>query len=169
MGMVSPAFSLDLAPRLLVERLAAAGTDERRRWRSRRAAAGRTVPPRTPPLRGPRRPPRPCGRSAPTESSPSRSLAPPRRPTAGRRRPGPPRSPPGRPPPRGTHRSGRRSSRHRLHVCSPLGHHADSPWAAGPDARRRGGPSSSWADRCGLMSNTTFFTVPVNANGFWSS
>jgi hypothetical protein len=29
--------------------------------------------------------------------------------------------------------------------------------------------SSSWADRCGFTLNTTFLTVPVNANGFLSS
>src|SRR4029077_7108513 len=47
--------------------------------------------------------------------------------------------------------------------------HPDKPWAAWPRCDSACSSSSSRADRCGLMSNTTFFTVPVNANGFLSS
>ncbi len=47
--------------------------------------------------------------------------------------------------------------------------HADRACAALPWCSAVCTLSSSCAERCGVMSNTTFFTVPVNANGFWCS
>ena len=44
--------------------------------------------------------------------------------------------------------------------------HPDRACAAWPWCSAVCTSSSSCAERCGVMSNTTFFTVPVNANGF---